>query len=228
MKAGWKTALLPEFFIVLGITIFLAMSLLIALFDLDMPSLLPYLFQGAAIIGLAQLFMSQTLINTGILSRAATVGTRLSLSVAYLTSAVSTVVGLNVYLAVVRRKMALASAFSGALTMPIFMISALFVSSFLGSGGEVVLSPATLVIVAVLMLVVNFGMFWLQRWASSSIGNAPGGRGLSLTGPMPMSPESPAIVLPSAGQTAGLPLQLRSMRVNDDWEESPTKEESEQ
>jgi hypothetical protein len=112
--------------------------------------------------------------------------------------------------------------------MPIFMISALFVSSFLGSGGEVVLSPATQVIVAVLMLVVNLGMFWLQRWASSSIGNAPGGRGLSLTGPMPMPPESLAIDLPSTGQTAGLPLQLRSVRVNDDWEESPTKEESEQ
>ncbi len=227
MKAGWKTALLPEFFIILGIVIFLAVSLLIALFDFDMPSLFPYLFQGAAIIGLVQLFVTQGIINAGILSRAATDGTRLSLSVVYLTSAVSTVVALNVFLAVVRRKMALASAFSGALTMPIFMISALFVSSFLGSGGEVVLSPATLVIVAVLMLVVNFGMFWLQRWASRSIANVPGGRGLSLTGPMPMPPESPAIGLPSTAQTAGLPLNLRSMRVNDDWEESPTEEESE-
>ncbi len=228
MKAGWKTALLPEFFIVLGITIFLAMSLLIALFDLDMPSSLPYLFQGAAIIGLVQLFMSQTLINTGILSRAATDGTRLSLSVAYLTSAVSTVVGLNVYLAVVRRKMALASAFSGTLTMPIFTISALFVSSIIGSGGEVALSPATLVIVAVLMLIVNIGMFSLQREASRRIANAPGGQGLSPTGPVSMPPESPAIDPPSTAQTAGLPLQLRSMRVNDDWEESPTKAESEQ
>ena len=116
------------------------MGLLIALFDLDMPSWLPYLLHGAAIIGLVQLFMSQAFINTGILSRAATDGTRLSLSIVYLTSAVSAVVGLNVYLAVVRRKMALASVFSGALTMPIFMISALFVSSFLGSGGDVVLS----------------------------------------------------------------------------------------
>jgi len=144
------------------------MSLLIALFDFDMPSLFPYLFQGAAIIGLVQLFVTQGFINAGILSRAATDGTRLSLSVVYLTSAVSTVVGLNVYLAVVRRKMALASAFSGALTMPIFTISALFASSFIGSGG-VVLSPAVLVIVAVLMLVVNFGLFWLQRSAVTRV-----------------------------------------------------------
>ena len=214
--------------IVLGIIIFLAMSLLIALFDFDMPSLFPYLFQGAAIIGLVQLFMSQSFINTGILSRAATDATRLSLSIVYLTSAVSTVVGLNVYLAVVRRKMALASAFSGALTMPIFTISALFVSSFIGSGGEVVFSPVTFVIVAVLMLVVNFGMFWLQRSAVRSIANLPGERGLLQTGPESMPLEAPATDLPSTEQTTGLPLQLRSMRVNDDWEESPTKEEGEQ
>jgi len=204
------------------------MSLLIALFDLDMPSWLPYLLHGAAIIGLVQLFMSQAFINAGILSRAATDGTRLSLSVVYLTSAVSTVVGLNVYLAVVRRKMALASVFSGALTMPIFTISALFASSFIGSGGEVVLSPAMLVIVAVLMLVVNFGMFWFQRSAVRSIANLPGGQGLLQTGPVSMPLEAPATDLPSTEQTTGLPLQLRSMRVNDDWEESPTKEKGEQ
>ena len=204
------------------------MSLLIALFDFDMPSLFPYLFQGAAIIGLVQLFMSQSFINTGILSRAATDATRLSLSIVYLTSAVSTVVGLNVYLAVVRRKMALASAFSGALTMPIFTISALFVSSFIGSGGEVVFSPVTFVIVAVLMLVVNFGMFWLQRSAVRSIANLPGERGLLQTGPVSMPLEAPETDLPSTEQTTGLPLQLRPMRVNDDWEESPTKEKGEQ
>ena len=112
--------------------------------------------------------------------------------------------------------------------MPIFTISALFASSFIGSGGEVVLSPAVLVIVAVLMLVVNFGLFWLQRSAVRSIANAPRGRGLSPTGPISMSPESPAISLPSTAQTGGLPFHLQSMRVNDDWEESPTKEEGEQ
>ena len=112
--------------------------------------------------------------------------------------------------------------------MPIFTISALFVSSFIGSGGEVVFSPVTFVIVAVLMLVVNFGMFWLQRSAVRSIANLPGERGLLQTGPESMPLEAPATDLPSTEQTTGLPLQLRSMRVNDDWEESPTKEEGEQ
>jgi hypothetical protein len=213
---------------VLGIVIFLAMSLLIALFDLNLRSWLPYLFQGAAIIGLVQLLMSQAFINTGILSRAATDGTRLLLSVAYLTSAVSAVVGLNVYFAVVRRKMALASVFSGALTMPVFMISAVFVSSFIGSGGEVVVSPTTLVIVVVLMLFVNFGMFWLQRQAVNRIPNAPVGLGFSPTGPLSNPPESSASELPPTVEVAGLPLQLRSIRVNDDWEEAPRKGEGEQ
>src|SRR3989442_3332000 len=124
--------------------------------------------------------------------------------------------------------MALASVFSGALTMPIFTISALFASSFIGSGGEVVLSPAVLVIVAVVMLVVNFGMFWLQREASIRIGYAPGGHGLSPTRPSSTPPDASAIGLPSTVEAGSLPLQLRSMRVSDDWEESPTKEEGDQ
>ena len=111
--------------------------------------------------------------------------------------------------------------------MPIFTISALFASSFIGSGG-VVLSPAVLVIVAVLMLVVNFGMFWLQRERSMRIGYAPGGQGLSPTSPSSMPPDASAIGLPSTVEAGSLPLQLRSMRVSDDWEESPTKEEGEQ
>ncbi|HZD13019.1 MAG TPA: hypothetical protein VE177_05820, partial [Candidatus Binatus sp.] len=66
--------LLPEFFIVLGIAIFLVMSLIIVLFDLDVHSLIPYLFQGAAVIGLIQLFTTQGFINSGVLARSATDG----------------------------------------------------------------------------------------------------------------------------------------------------------
>ncbi len=193
--------LLPEFFMLLGIGIFLAMSLLSALLDEDTPSSLQYLFQGAAIVGLGLLFMSQGFINTGILGRNPSDPTRFWVSVVYLSSAVSNVVGLNVYLTVVRRKMALASAFSGTLTVPIFMISALFVSSFLGSGGEVSFTPATIMMLAVAALVIGLSMFGFLREASKHISNAPGGRGSSPTGPVSMSPE---------------------------WEESPTKEEGEE
>ena len=44
--------LVPEFFVFLGIVIFLAMSLLSALLDDDVPSRLQYFLQIAAIVGL--------------------------------------------------------------------------------------------------------------------------------------------------------------------------------
>ncbi len=210
--------LLPEFFVLLGIIIFLAMSLLSALLDDDMPSLFQYLFQGAAIVGLGLLFMSQGFINTGIFGRDPTDVTRFWLSVVYLTAAVSNVIGLNLYLAAVRRKIALASIFSGTVTAPICMISALFVSSFLGSGGEVSFTPATIMTLEVAALVIGLSMFGFLREASRHIGKAPGGRGLSPTGPVSMPPGAPGIALP---------LHLPSSQ-GEEWEESPTKEEGEE
>src|SRR6266702_2836968 len=142
--------LVPEFFMVLGVFIFLAMSFLSAVLDDDLPSILPYLFQGAAAVGLGLLVMNQTFINGGILSRDPTDPTRFSINVVYLAFAVSIMASLNVYLAIVRRKMALSSILSGAMTLPTFTVSAILVSSFLGTGGgEVSFSPATVLILAV-------------------------------------------------------------------------------
>src|SRR2546425_11950900 len=106
--------LVPEFFMVLGVFTFLAMSFLSAVLDDDLPSILPYLFQGAAAVGLGLLVMNQAFINGGILSRAPSNPTRFWISIVYLSSAISIVAGLNVYLAMVRRKMAVSSALSGA------------------------------------------------------------------------------------------------------------------
>src|SRR5438093_12398685 len=135
--------LVPEFFIVLGIFIFLAMSFLSALLDDDLPSILQYLFQGAAAVGPGLLLMNQAFINGGILSRAPGDPTRFWISIVYLSSAVSVVAGLNVYLAIVRRKMALSSAFSGTVTVPTFMISAIVVASVPGTRGEAGRAPDT-------------------------------------------------------------------------------------
>ena len=198
--------LLPEFLLLPGIDIFLAMSLISALLDDDMPSSLQYLFQGAAVGGLGLLFMSQRLIDTGILGRDPTDITRFWPSVVYLASAVSNVIGLNVYLAAVRRKIALASIFSGTVTVPVFVISALFVSFFLGSGGEVRFTPAVMITLAVAALVIGLSMFGLLREASKHISSAPV--------PESMSPGAPGI---------GLPLHLPSLQ--EDWEEFTRKKE---
>src|SRR6266480_917481 len=138
-------ALMPEFFVFLGIAIFLAMSLLSAYLDDDLPSRLQYLFQIAAVGGLGELLMSQGFVNL----------TRTWVSIAYLASALFSVVYLNVYLWVPRRRTDMASTFSETVTVPILMISTVFIYSFLGNGGEVNFSPAALVTLAVLLLVTS-------------------------------------------------------------------------
>jgi hypothetical protein len=215
--------LVPEFFILLGINIFLAMSLLSALLDDDLPSHLQYFFQVAAIVGLGQLLMSQ-----GLFGRDPANLTRFLISVVYLALAVSNVVGLNVYLAAVRRKMALASTFSGTVTVPTLMISAILVSSFLGTGGEVGFTPATIMILAVSALVASLSIVGLLREASKHISNAPGGPRSSRTGPVSTAEIAGGPVSkPPGAPGIGLPLRLPS-RQEEDWEESPTKEEDEQ
>ena len=194
-------ALVPEFFMVLGIFVFLAMSFLSALLDDDLPSILQYLFQGTAAVGLGLLLMNQAFINGGILSRAPGDPARFWISIVYLASAVSFVAGLNVYLAMVRRKMALSSAFSGAVTVPTFMISAIVVSSFLGTGGEVSFSPATVLILAVSASLIGLSIFGFLRETHLHIRNSSGVQGPLSTGPVSMP----------------------SMQGDDEWEESPKK-----
>src|SRR2546428_5300063 len=145
--------LVPEFFVLLGIDIFLAMSLLSAFLDDDLSSRLQYIFQIAAVAGLGELLMGQ---GFGDLAP-------YWASILYLAFALSSVVGLNVYLAVVRRKMTIVPAFSGAVTVPTLTISALFVYSFLGSEGEVGFTLAAIVTLAVLTSLTGlsiFGFLW--------------------------------------------------------------------
>ncbi len=200
-----RTSLVPEFFIVLGIFVFLAMSILSALLDEDVPSILQYLLQGAAALGLGLLLMSQSLISGGTLSPDTTDPTRFLISVVYLASAVSIVAGLNVYLTIVRRKIALSSILSGTVTVPTFMISAILVSSFLGTGGGASFSPATILILAVSTFAIGLSVFAFLRETRRHVRNLLGVPGLLSTGPMPTP----------------------SMRAKDDWEESPKKKVSE-
>src|SRR5438093_11659810 len=141
--------LVPEFFVFLGIVIFLAMSLLSALLDRDLPSRLQYFFQIAGIVGLGELLTSQGFVNL----------TRFWVGVVYLASALSSVVGLNVYLWVPRRRMDMASTFPETVTVPTLMISAVFIYTFLGNGGELSVSPAAILSIAVLILVTNLRIF---------------------------------------------------------------------
>ena len=210
--------LVPEFFILMGIGIFLGMSLLSALLNEDIPRSVQWLFQGAAAIGLGQMFASRAFINSNVFPRDPGDPTRFWISLLYLAAAVSNVIGLNVYLAAVRRKTSLASIFSGTVTVPIIMFSAVFVSSFIGSGGQVSFTPATIVILAAAVLVVGLSVFGFLREAFKHLSGSPSGQGSSPMGPVTMPPEGPGI---------GLPLQIHSMR-GEEWEESPAKEEGQE
>ena len=199
--------LVPEFFVFLGIVIFLAMSLLSALLDDDVPSHLQYFFQIAAIAGLGELLMSQGFITV----------TRTWVGIAYLASALSSVVGLNVYLWVPRRKMDMASTFSETVTVPILMISAVFIYSFIGDGGEVSFSPAAIVTLAVLVLVTSLSIFGFLRELSGHIGKAPGALMSLPTGEASTS-------LGTSGTGLVLPPSLQGK----EWEESPNKKENQE
>ena len=199
--------LVPEFFVFLGIVIFLAMSLLSALLDRDLPSRLQYFFQIAGIVGLGELLTSQGFVNL----------TRFWVGVVYLASALSSVVGLNVYLWVPRRRMDMASTFSETVTVPILMISAVFIYSFLGNDGEVSFSPAALVTLAVLVLVTSLSIFGFLRELSGHITKVPGAPFSSPTGE----------ALTSLG-TSGTGLVLPPSLQGKEWEESPKKKETQE
>jgi hypothetical protein len=146
--------LLPEFFLLLGIDIFLAMSVLAALFDDELPSRVQYLFQGAAILGLGQLFISRGFVDSGVFSKDPADPARFWISVVYLSSAIFTVLGLNAYLGIVRRKMTLATTFAGTVTVPIMMVSAFFVTAFLSTSGNV---TTTFGGISILIIAILFG-----------------------------------------------------------------------
>ena len=200
--------LVPEFFVLLGIVIFISMSLLSAFLEDDLPSRFQYLLQIAAIVGLGELLISQGFVDM----------TRFWVSFVYLASALSSVVGLNVYLWVPRRRMDIASTFSETVTVPTLMISAVFIYTFLGNGGELSFSPAAILTIAVLILVTSLSIFGFLRELSKHVTKGSGGPSLSPTGP--------ASTLPSTPERE-LALPLPSLH-GDEWEESTEKRESQE
>ncbi|HLE65003.1 MAG TPA: hypothetical protein VI816_02620 [Candidatus Bathyarchaeia archaeon] len=205
--------LVPEFFTLLGIEIFQAISLLKIFLKEDLPPRLQYLFQVAAIAGLGQLLMGQVMINGEVLGRDPTDPTRFWVGVLYLAMAVTSIIGLNVYFAVVRRKITLASIFSGTVTVPTVITSALVVASF--PNGEVSLTPASILMLTVAALVICLSIFGFLREASKHVSDAPVGQGSSPSGP---------VSLPMGASGMGLPLHPPPTE-GGEWEELPAKDE---
>jgi hypothetical protein len=206
-------ALAPEFFVLLGISIFLAVSIFSALLDRHLSSILQYLFQGAAVAGLGELLLSQGLPGA----------TRVWAGIIYVASALSSLLAVNIRLAIVRREMNIAPIFSQMMTVPVVMISALFLSTFLENGGQLVFSPASILTIGVSALIADLSIFALLREYTRH-GSLRGGRLV----PFSTSPALSTGVVgpglePAQSSVKSLALHHHSDQ-EEEWEESPKKE----
>ena len=141
-------AILPEFFALLSVDIFLLLSLLTCLLDDRLPKAVPYIYQIAALIGFGHLLLSKDfLLIFGDYMR-------FWYNFFLLVVALANIVAVNVYLAVERKLWALAKAWAGAVTFPVTVISVFFVSnySFLqGAEFPLLLLQIGLVVSAIIM-----------------------------------------------------------------------------
>jgi hypothetical protein len=163
----------PEFFLLLGLDIFLAASLLTCLLDKHFPSHLPYLLQIAALAGFGQLIVSREFM--GLFDEYM----RFWYSLTYLIISVATLASLNVYLGIIKKLATQAKIFTFLITIPATIISAFFITSY----SQVAMYPLLIVptisweatfigIVALDTCVVGLGtyVFFKPKWWHVALG----------------------------------------------------------
>jgi hypothetical protein len=158
---------MPEFFLLLGIDIFLAMSLLTCLFDKYFPPMLPYVYQLASLVGFGNLLVSREFLQ--MFDEYA----RFWYSMLYLVVALTNIASVNVYLAYSKKQFAVAKVFLLAVTIPVFLVSFLFVNNYVQVATYSVLSipefPMSAIFVSViafdtLIVGVGFYAFLKPKW----------------------------------------------------------------
>ena len=114
----------PEFFALLGLDLFLAISLLTCLLDRHFPWQLPYLYQLAALAGFGQLLVSREFI--------AVFGEymRFWYSLIYLIVALANIVAVNAYLGIVKKLLNYAKVILFTVTFPAMTLSAFFIANY--------------------------------------------------------------------------------------------------
>jgi len=115
--------LLPEFFLFLGVDLFVALALLTCVME-HFNRLISYLYEAAAVFGYVNMFMSKEFIGT--------FGEymRFSYSFLFLALALANIVGINIYLLVSKKSWGFAKAFAGSVTFPAVLISTFFLSLY--------------------------------------------------------------------------------------------------
>ena len=114
----------PEFFALLGLDLFLAISLLTCLLDRHFPWQLPYLYQLAALAGFGQLLVSREFIVV--------FGEymRFWYSLIYLIVALANIVAVNAYLGIIKKLMNYAKVIMFTVTFPAMTLAAFFIANY--------------------------------------------------------------------------------------------------
>jgi hypothetical protein len=163
----------PEFFSLVGIDLFLAMSLLTCLLDRHFPWQLPYVYQLAALAGFGHLIVSREFMMT--------FGDymRFWYSLLYLIISLANIIAVNIYLGIVKKLMHYAKVFMATVTVPSLTLAAFFLSNYAEIAAHPILMlpqmgwEATFVgIVAFDTLVVGLGtyIFFKPRWWYIALG----------------------------------------------------------
>ncbi len=165
-------ALLPEFFAVLGSDTFLAMSLLTSMLDQDFPRAVPYVNQIVALAGFGHLLVSRGFMT------AFGEFMRFWYCFIYLLVALANVIALNLYLGISKQRWNLAKVFLGAVTAPVTLIAASFVSNYSGEATYQVVSlpqvPLELTYVAIItfdlaVIAIGLSAFFSLNWNRAAL-----------------------------------------------------------
>jgi len=163
----------PEFFILLGVDLFLAASLLTCLLDRHFPWQLPYLCQLGALIGFGQLLVSREFLQFFDSYM------RFWYGFLYLVVALASIVGVNVYLGLIKKMLNYAKTIMLTVTVPALSLTVFFLANY----AQVALHPLIMVpqfsweatfmgIVSFDTFVVGLGtyVFFKPKWWYIAIG----------------------------------------------------------
>jgi uncharacterized membrane protein len=130
-------ALVPQFFLLIGINLFLAGSVIIMLLEDQYPKSLPYLLNVGGFIGFGLLWVGHAYFNT--LSSAL----QFYLCAGFAAAAVMSLIVSNLYLLAIKKRPTLGGIFAAVVTAPSFMVLLFFVNAYLSSASfELPLMPA--------------------------------------------------------------------------------------
>lgn len=117
----------PQFFILLGVDVFLGGSIVTVVFDENFPTGLPYVLDLLALVGLVELALTPQYL-TGY-----PVEVQFYYSVVYATTANLALLGCNLYLVLVRGQWMKGGAFAVAATLPSVIATPFFVSAYVNN-----------------------------------------------------------------------------------------------